>query len=58
MITRYYECEHCGYYTEHDPDPGEPYAEICPACLAPFSTTGGSEAVLVFLLRSYHYCGQ
>lgn len=36
MITRYYECDHCGFEYEHEPEASEPYAEVCPACLKPF----------------------
>lgn len=36
MLTRFYECNRCGYAYEHTPEPGEPYAETCPACLKPF----------------------
>lgn len=36
MLTRQYHCNHCGYEFEHEPEPSEPYAEQCPACLAAF----------------------
>lgn len=39
MLTRFYECNRCGYEYEHTPEPGEPDAEICPACLKPFRPT-------------------
>lgn len=47
MITRFYKCTHCGYEHEHEPEPGEPYAELCPACFGPFlplDTDNESEA--------------
>lgn len=40
MLTRQYHCNHCGYEFEHEPEPSEPYAEQCPACLAPFIPRG------------------